>query len=848
MEALIALIVILLLASAFFLCLISSQIAKMTGRFDQLDRAIRHISDEVREVRRGGAREMPAPTQEQAGLSREKPLPDAPPVSKVAPSSEAREMPGLQRPRPAPPFLAPVPQRREPEETPVYTASVVEVSGSGSHGRPSPRGPQLEPGRRRPSAIEIRALRILRKTWNWIIVGEEYVPEGVSLEYAVATHWLLRVGVLILVIGLGFFLAYSIERGYLGPEARVTLITLAGFGMLIGGTQMLGRRYHILGQGLLGAGTAALYGAVFAAFSRHHFIEQLPAFALMAGVTVLSAGIAIRFRSLLTAILGAVGGYLTPVLLASGSVNFVGLYSYLLILSLGVLGIGYYRDWPILRYVSFAGTYLLVVSSMAEDYRDGDFWYVMPFLIAFFVVFSMMSFVFQLSHRRKTSLLELGNLCANGAVFFALAYLTVRDAFGRTPTAYVTLGLAAYYTAHVWWFLSRKRPDRALLLGCLGLAAFFLAITMPIVLSKQWLTASWAVLGLILLWIGFRLKSPVVRSMAYVLDALVLFRFGLVDLPRSYPLREAADLTWSAYWPDMFRRFVSLGVPVGCLGGSYRLLRANESETLPVGGNMAAAMLLSAVGGLFVMLHLEMARTFGAFAPAIRVPMLTMLWIALCAFLLDEARRRKSEPWLALFCAAAVGLGVKLLVYDIPSWSEGRRLVESFVYGNGMVYSGTDALMRLWDCAAVVAFCWFVYARLRGGRQPEKQAAAGFAAAAVAVLFVFATLELRTALSVFAPEMRDGGISVLWSVFALALVAVGIARESRVSRYVGLALFVVVVAKVFAVDLDRATEGARIIAFVALGIILMCGSFVYLKSRERFSRRTESKDETEVDA
>ena len=52
------------------------------------------------------------------------------------------------------------------------------------------------------------------------------------MEYAVASQWLLRVGVLVLVVGIGFFLKYSIERGLLGPLARVALSVITGLVLL----------------------------------------------------------------------------------------------------------------------------------------------------------------------------------------------------------------------------------------------------------------------------------------------------------------------------------------------------------------------------------------------------------------------------------------------------------------------------------------------------------------------------------------------------------------------------------------------------------------------------------------
>ena len=88
---------------------------------------------------------------------------------------------------------------------------------------------------------------------------------------------------------------------------------------------------------------------------------------------------------LLIAVLGLLGGYCTPVMLSTGQKNFVGLFSYMLVLGVGLLGIAKHKNWKLLNGLSFLATYVLFVGSL-EKFYDGsaDYPAVMAFLAAFF--------------------------------------------------------------------------------------------------------------------------------------------------------------------------------------------------------------------------------------------------------------------------------------------------------------------------------------------------------------------------------------------------------------------------------------------------------------------------------
>lgn len=142
--------------------------------------------------------------------------------------------------------------------------------------------------------------------------------------------------------------------------------------------------------------------------------------------------------------------------------------------------------------------------------------------------------------------------------------------------------------------------------------------------------------------------------------------------------------------------------------------------------------------------------------------------------------------------------------------------------------------MRLIDFGAVIGLA-FAGHRLLTTRWSAKTIGGSFGFIGIALLFIYLTLETNTVLYSYLRGMHVAGVSILWSLFALALLLRGIGRRARELRYLALGLFTIVAFKVFFVDLAHLSQFYRIIAFIILGGLVLSGSFLYLHFRESFA-------------
>ena len=379
------------------------------------------------------------------------------PANKPAHEAETRPE-DKPKPSPKPAVKATVPQL--PEFAPVRPARVYE-----------------------PTLLD----RFWEKVEDWFCVRGDFAPKGMTREFAVATRWLTRVGAVLLVGAIAYFLMLAIDKGWIGPAQRV-------FGMMAWGAvgttfgvwlKLNSEKYAILGEVCAAVGLVAAYLSF--GLGHRYFIPPVIesgyiAFAGLLAATIAAGVLSVRLKSLMIAGLALVGGFLVPAICSFTSHD-VQLHLYLALLSAGACAVAHFRKWTIYAFAAIAvalqfsqgafPTYGILNAPVAYAFWAFEFalavavtvWqprseagrsvcWAASTLVGIFTLCKMSTIVgFRCSWDGAVTLHYL----AWTAAFAALACLSRRRSWGGTPVLLVFACVCATFALGsaciVWWEL-----------------------------------------------------------------------------------------------------------------------------------------------------------------------------------------------------------------------------------------------------------------------------------------------------------------------------------------------------------------------------------------------------------
>ena len=690
----------------------------------------------------------------------------------------------------------PPPTQQQPADTPARTPASSPPPPTTAP-PPSPDPTPVGPARTVPS-VPVSALT--DRNWEWLLGG----------------NWLARIGIVALIFGVSFFISLASDRGWLNETGRV-LLGVAGGLVLIAVGEYFRNRYGVWAQTVSGGGIAVLYLSVYGAFALYTLISTELAFGAFAIITLAGALLSLRHEAVGVAVLAIFGGFATPLLLQDQLPDQRWLLLYVLVLDVGVLALAGFRNWRWFTLLAWAGSLILFGFWQLE--LDPSTALAQVGITAIFLVFVAATVAFHLVRKQAVGVADLALVTLNAASYYGISYALMNERYDDWMGGFTAL-VAVFYVALGAACRLRGPEQLNLTLFSAGIAVVFAVLAVPIQFGGPWISLAWGVEGLVLLVLSFPLRMRELRWAGYAMFVVNALWLLTRDTPDA--LNEDFTPFLNQY---MISYAASIALPV--LAGWYLHLRRadldpGEERAIPLfairAAIFAAAVIPVQVDGVWIPIAWTVEALL-ALALAIRLGMVELRWFGyglLAAMLLRllwidtfDVDPSTFRPVINLrFLAFAVGIAALYL----SGWMAFR-------------YREEEPSPRISEQAA----------RL------EAQAALPtlLALANLLTLWLLSWEVVASADSDLFALSRDAGenvaslgLSLLWAVYAAVLLVLGVARRLRWVRVAGLALLALPVVKLFAYDSQTLEQEYRVIAFIALGLLLLAGGLLY----QRYSR------------
>jgi uncharacterized membrane protein len=200
-----------------------------------------------------------------------------------------------------------------------------------------------------------------------------------GFEELVGGRLLPWIAAMALAFAGAYLVKYSFERGWISPPVRVAMGVAFGIGLLALSTA-LRRSSGRISEALAAAGVADLFACFLSAVHVYHLVGPAAGFGLMALTTAVAVALSLR-QGIMVALLGLVGGFLTPALVQTAQPSARNLFGYLLLLVAGLLAVARRRGWPWLGFAALGAALLWAGAWLAAPFHGGDAAWLSLFLL-----------------------------------------------------------------------------------------------------------------------------------------------------------------------------------------------------------------------------------------------------------------------------------------------------------------------------------------------------------------------------------------------------------------------------------------------------------------------------------
>ena len=652
---------------------------------------------------------------------------------------------------------------------------------------------------------------------------EEYATSETNFEKYIGENLFGKIGILIFIIGIGFFVKYAIDQNWINETARTLMGYAVGAGMLVL-AERLHKRYHTFSSLLAGGAFGIYYLITAIAFHYYALFSHTIAFVILCVTTIFMSAVSVLYDRKELAVTALVGGFIAPFIISTDSSSIISLQIYITILNIGMFCLAMYKKWAILPMVSFAFTYIILWGTTAlGSFSDREAVTTYPTLFAFatlfYVIFLLpVVFILRTQYGENTRLGLLGIITANSFMYLIYSDFLLQHFEASSDTrAYLAFFIAAVNLAIHLYLRFRVEGQDTLRNLMLGLAVTFASMGIPILFSAANVLMVWAAESVLLLWLFTKEKNRIYELASAVLLLLTLGALAYYRTTDTF-IHDTGD---SLFFNGAF--FVTTFVSI-----AYYVV----------------AVIMQFNKDLF-----SDTKRLIAYTPCNAIAYALSFSILFLAFR-DNFHFHLEQPiseYASLLTANIMLLGGALILRKRFEISENKLAYEISLYLAGILFAMTvwnytdpEGLLLRW-LMALVTIAYMAYC-MRGQLLVTSNQRNLHIEYSIISTLMWLTLT-RLLLITFNEVNFSTAFSLSLGIAAFILMCIGMRYHSKEIRIVSLAEFGIVIGKLILNDVWAMPALGKIIVFISLGALLLILSFLYQKLKDALFNEEEQEQE-----
>ncbi|MBR1551716.1 MAG: DUF2339 domain-containing protein [Muribaculaceae bacterium] len=635
-------------------------------------------------------------------------------------------------------------------------------------------------------------------------VLEPVAHKGRNFEKFIGENLFGKIGVIVFIIGIGFFVKYAIDKNWINEVAR----TISGYAVsvaMLGIGARLHRQYRTYSSLIMGGAFGVAYVTTAVAYHYYHLFGSTVAFSILVGVTILMAALAYITDKRELAIIALVGGFIAPFIASNENGSVVALFSYILVLNLGMTALSLIKRWSELPIIACVATWVLLL--LLGNGYDVDKNRTQRILFAFstcYLLLFMASATYTL-HRDGSQ--WQSRILASMLVFNSFIYLLFNidcgTYFAHWNDGLFCISIALCHVASIA-LIWRKRDNNPIAYHThLSLAISFLAIAVPMEFSNfQIVTLVWAVQTAIIFYLYARSHTHIFAWGSFALAALTLISYlthSLFTAPSGEHMFANSDFSCGIVYAGS-----ALAVALMCDRNLGQLRQAWKIKW----GFITIISYLVAIGVFYKAFVTEFNCHMPAPLSGAMIGLFTAaLVLGLCLAFYKRMNINKNLAfYLLMGFVSMMTLAVQAVVTTTP------------IHGIAII------AMHWLNVIAVAATLAFIARQYYLANWPGERLVTIVlnVLATVAVVSFARLLLLQTGITDF-----SAGLSLSLAVAGFAQMLLGMRLHHKDFRIVSLFTLGLVLLKLVLNDLLRMPAVGKIITFIVLGLLLLVLSFLY---------------------